>query len=51
MDGLMYRDEDQLADGVYVELSEDRYFKQRALGSTDLADLWLLEGMVVEVAE
>jgi hypothetical protein len=43
MDGLMYRDEDQLADGVYVELSEDRYFKQRALGSTDLADLWLLE--------
>lgn len=38
-----YRDEDQLPDGVYLGLSEARYFAQRALGSSDLADLWLLK--------
>jgi hypothetical protein len=38
-----YLDADQLPDGVYLGLSERRYFQQRALGSTDLADLWLLK--------
>lgn len=31
----------QLPDGVYVCLPERLYFAQRALGSTDLANLWL----------
>lgn len=30
-----------LADGVYLGLPEELYFGQDALGSTDLADLWL----------
>jgi len=30
-----------LADGVYLNLPEELYFGQDALGSTDLADLWL----------
>ena len=33
-------DADQLPDGVYLGLSEERYFKQRAIGSSDLALLW-----------
>lgn len=32
--------EDQLPDGVYIALPETAYFRQRALGSTDLAYLW-----------
>lgn len=34
---------DQLPDGVYLGLPEPEYFAQHALGTTDLADLWLLE--------
>lgn len=30
-----------LPDGVYLGLSEERYFEQDALGSTDMAALWL----------
>lgn len=33
-------DEGQLPDGVYLGLSEAPYFRQRALGSSDLAILW-----------
>ena len=33
-------DADQLPDGVYLGLSEERYFKQNAIGSSDLALLW-----------
>ena len=32
--------EGQLPDGVYIGLSEDRYFEQDAIGSSDLAYLW-----------
>jgi len=41
-------DDEQLPDGLYLTLEEDRYFKQRsavngrrALGTSDLATLWL----------
>lgn len=32
--------EDQIPDGVYIGLPEEVYFRQRALGSSDLAYLW-----------
>lgn len=32
--------DDQLPDGVYIGLSETVYFRQRCLGSSDLAYLW-----------
>lgn len=34
-------DSESLPDGVYIGLDEERYFAQMALGSTDLAKLWL----------
>lgn len=37
----LFVESEQLPDGVYVALPEKRYFQQRALGSTDLARLWL----------
>lgn len=36
-----FPDDEQLPDGVYLNLPESRYFAQRCLGSTDLAGLWL----------
>lgn len=33
-------DDEQLPDGVYLGLSEARYFAQKAIGSSDLAYLW-----------
>ena len=32
--------DDQLPDGVYIGLGETPYFRQRCLGSSDLAYLW-----------
>lgn len=39
----MFLEADQLPDGVYLGLPESRYFAQAALGSSDLANLWLYE--------